>query len=511
MSFQADPSPADILELPSTWLARFLQHVASGAGGLANAAALSQTCKSFHALADSSAVTYRDIRLENPLHSLAHPFFGWLEKRQGRVTGLTAELQLSAAFDPEPEAEQLQVMFGIPGLHLTVRCDDQIFFPDDPFITEVLRPYGHLIDHLISVVCIHGERLRLQDFCVTAAPCRSLGLKVDNSSEEPLNMGAFNSVANSLVQLDLINRGGFSNELESLSSLSSLSQLTLLSLDDFDFRAEEPWVHLVGLTNLKQLSLRVAASGDVSALSALTGLSSLIFHSYAVHDGLPSSCTFSSLQPLSTLQGLEELVLWDNACTATSLHGLAGLSMLKLLKLDAPLLKSLEGVSTGLTSLVLIGAAQLDSLAGVEQLQGLQNLNAVSCGVTSLQPLACLGNLMDLHIGGSFTCLAGLEGKLCTSLHSLKLESCRQLRHLSGIEGLIALQQLMVSMCGVTSLQPVGRLVGGLKKLEVCSCVKVQERVLELPNVQPTADVRIFGSNVKEVVLAGGVTRRQYA
>ena len=513
MSFQADPSPANILDLPSTWLARFVQHVASGAGGLANAAALSQTCKSFNALSDSSAVIYLNIRLDNPLHSLGHPFLRWLAKRQGRVAGLTAELQLSAMIGPEPGAEHLRMMFGIPGLHLTLRCMDLIRSPDDSIMTEVLRPYGHLVDHLISVVCIDGEGLRLQDFCVTAAPCRSLGLTVEDSSEEPCNIGALDLVANSLVQLRLMNRRGVSDKFENVGSLSSLSQLTLLSLNAFNFRAEDPWIHLVGLTNLKQLSLGYAAVGDPSALSALIGLTSLSLHSYrphAMHGGLPSSCTFSSLQPLSALQALEELVLEGNACSARSLHGLAELGKLKLLELTARVLKSLAGMSTGLTSLVLTGATRLDSLAGIEQSQGLQNLKVGCYALTSLQPLASLDSLRDLRIGGIFTCLAGLEGKLCTSLHSLSLECCSELRQLSGIEGLTALQQLSVYMCGVTSLEPVAQLVGGLKELMVHYCRKVQEEVLELPNLQPTADVRIGGSNVKEVVLAGGVRRRQY-
>ena len=452
MSLYAHPSPANILELPNTWLAHLFEHVASGAGGLASAAALSQACKSFHTLSDSPAVTYRNLRLDKPLHSLGHPFFKWLAKRHGRIAGLTAELRLVTV----DNLEQLQVMFGIPGLHLTLRYDAEITAPDELFVTRVLIPHGHLIDHLISMVHINGGGLRLKDFCKAAAPCRSLDLTVGGSSEEPVNLGALTPVADSLVRLNMESTYIFFRDLESASSLSSLSQLTSLSLEDVEFVAEEPWIFLGGLTNLKQLSLWVVASGDPTPLSRLTGLSSLDLRSFDVYqDGLFIPGTFSSLQSLSTLQQLKELKLHGQACSVTSLHGLAELSRLETLRLDGSLLRSLEGISRGLTSLTVHGAGQLDSLAGVE------------------------------HV-----------------------ECCRQLRQLSGIEGLTALQQLEIYSCGVTSLQPVGQLVGGLEKLHVSYCCSVIEEVLQLPHVQPTADVRIVCSNVKEVVLAGGVRGR---
>ena len=510
MSVQADHSPAKVLELPSTWLAHLVQHVALGAGGLASAAALSQTCKSFHTLSESSAVMYRNLHLGSQVNSLDHPFFQWLAKRHSRVAGLTAKLQLPIVNSPGPVPEQLRVLFGIPGLHLTLRSDVLESAPDDPLMTKVLRPHGHLIDHLISEVWINEDGLKLQDFCEAAAPCRSLDLTIRSFSEEPHNMGALSSVAGSLVRLNLYSTTSRFNKLESGSSVSLLSQLTSLSLDKYDFGDEAPWIHLAGLTNLKNLFLRVAASGDPSPLSVLTRLSSLELQSLKLggwQGGLPVPCTFSSMQPFSTMPQLVELVLKEEACSATSLHGLAGLSRLTTLRLMAPMLKSLEGVSTGLSTLFIYGAQQLESLAGVEPLQGLQGITVLRTGVTSLHPLAALGSLGDLHIGGAFTSLAGLEGNICLRLHSLNLEYCWQLRQISGIEGLTALQELTIYGAGVTSLQPVGQLVGGLRKLTVWNCSNVQEKVLELPHIQPTADV-VFGLvKVKELVLAGGVRK----
>ena len=509
MSVQADQySPSPILELPSTWIAHLIQHVASGTGGLASAAALSQTCKSLYALSESSAVTYLNIHVDSPMESLDHPFFRWLAKRRSRVAGLTAELRLRTVGGPGPEPEQLQVMFGIPRLHLSLLCDGEISTPNDPFITKVLRPHGHLIDHLSSLVYISEEGLTLQDFSKAAAPCRSVDLKVCDSREVPLNMGALDPVAGSLARLHLKDVSGLSRESQNVSSLSLLSQLTSLRLEHFEFRSEEPWIYLVGLTNLKQLSLRVAASGDPSLLSALTGLSFLELRSHAALGGVLTRYTLSSLQPLSTMQQLVQLVLESKSCSATSLQGLAELSSLKVLKLDAPILTSMEGVATGLTSLTLGHAPQLVSLAGIEHVEGLRELIVQTSPVSSLQPVAGFGKLEKLQIGGTFTSLAGLQGSLCTCLHSLRLESCSKLKLLSGIEGLTALQQLEVEGARVTSLQHVGQLVGGLKKLHVKYCLDVQEDVLELPHMQPTASIMIRRTKVKEVVLAGGVRRR---
>jgi hypothetical protein len=46
-----------------------------------------------------------------------------------------------------------------------------------------------------------------------------------------------------------------------------------------------------------------------------------------------------------------------------------------------------------------------------------------------------------------------------------------------------------------------------LEILVVCCCNDVQEEILELPYVQPTAYVHVRYTAVKEVVLAGGVRR----
>ena len=79
---------------------------------------------------------------------------------------------------------------------------------------------------------------------------------------------------------------------------------------------------------------------------------------------------------------------------------------------------------------------------------------------------------------------------------------------MQGAEKLTVLEHLRLQGCrGVTSLKPLGGLGSQVKKLHVKQCTRVVEEVLELPNIQPTADVVVAGSNVHEVVLAGGIRR----
>jgi hypothetical protein len=72
------------------------------------------------------------------------------------------------------------------------------------------------------------------------------------------------------------------------------------------------------------------------------------------------------------------------------------------------------------------------------------------------------------------------------SLQSLSLKRGNSLTELAGVEHLSALKSVMVSECGVTSLQPLSQLGKGLQRLIVELCKDVQEEVLEMPHVLPT-------------------------
>ena len=472
-------TPPSVVALPNTFLADLVQYVASGPGGLASAAALSQTCKSFQALSDSPAVTYRDIMVARPIRSPAHKFWRWLARRKGRVAGLKLQIQLgttgyhdSGAYGVYMLAWQSpqQALRVVPDLYLTVKQQRLMRDSDHPFVSKWLRPFSSMINHLSARV-YKPDGLRLRDICEAAVPCRSLSLTVQCHLQHPaLNLNQLAPVACSLVQLSFTSPFTGRARLSHLSTFFSLSHLTKLCINNADLTAEDPWISMAVLGNLKQLSLEIAASGDPGPLSALTSLSLLHLRNLRESEEDPIfprfSFSFSSLQPLSTLQQLEVLELQQHSCSATSLKGLCGLSRLtKLVIGDAVDLVSLDGVSTALSYLSCRNLPGLECLAGVEVLGLLQDLKLSSCSITSLQPLSCLGSLTKLQV---FNCrlssLEGLGGVLSRSLVTLMVARCENLFELSGVEQLQALQELQVQDCGVTSLQPLAELPSSLTR-----------------------------------------------
>ena len=509
----------ELLDLPRPLLADLFQHVASGPGGLASAASLSQACSSLHALSESSAVFYRDIHVRQIINSSVHPVWQWLEKRQGRVIGLKMEVEVDVDStvdeydaDPDPEWMQpLQTLAATPGLHLTVSCTGTIDAGEEPFMEEWLKPHGYLMDALTAEIEVSAGCLSLREFCEAAAPCRSIQLTVRHEDQVLLNLTDLAPVLGSLVQLDIEGKQswGLGQIVGNFDTLISMPKLTSLSLTDLDPTAADPLATLAMLSSLEDLTVSMSAHGDPSVFSELTRLSFLDVSSYRGQDVDAVPFSFSSLQPLSALRQLERLFLSSEVFKATSLQGLAGLNRLECLCVsDAPNLVSLEGISGAITYLSISNAKRFHDLSGIGVLTVLEQLKLYTCEIASLQPLAGLSCLQSLKVVSCpLTSLEGLEGGLSTSLQSLRLSLCESFRQLSVLEKLSSLQELYVSSCGVTSLQPLAELTGGLAKVYVGGCNCVKEEILELPHIQPTADVKINYSNVKEVVLAGGVRR----
>jgi hypothetical protein len=407
--------------------------------------------------------------------------------------------------------QSLQTLSDIPGLQLKVKWVGVVHGLDHPCVAYWLKQHGVLINHLTVVVQVSEGGLTLKDFSKAAAPCRSIHLTVNHRSNQVVDLTDLAPVAGSLLSLTCKPNGYALGSLRGASAINSMSQLTALRIQYENLQGEEPWGSLANLTSLQMLSLILQTSGDPSPLSALTGLSDLSIHSLGWFDAGPRvPFSFSSLQPLSTLRQLQKLQLGNYACAATSLHGLAGLCNLKQLGVEFDYrigsLKSLEGISSGATELSIMNASKLVSLAGIERCKSLECLSLYACGVSSLQPVRSLESLMVLRVCSCVvTSLEDLEGM--PALQSLTLFNCSCLTQLAGVEHLSALKSLSVECCGVTSLQPLSQLGEGLQKLSVVGCKRVQEEILELPHVQPTADVVVSYSNVQEVVLAGGVRR----
>jgi hypothetical protein len=517
-----DQSISHILELPPPLLALLFKHTARGPGGLASAAAFSQTCTLLHSLSEGYAVIYSDLMLATVISSPDHPIWKWLAKRSACIAGLSLELRIEWRDDAKQDADDLpdwmqplQTLSSIPGVQLKVTWVNKIADLDHPCIAQWLKQLGQSIKHLTAKVYVSDERLSLREFSEAAASCSSIDLAISHSCDEVVDLADLGPVAGILRRLTcdpydlsgiIMHRGRVSGA----SALDGMSQLTALSLylEDVvteDLGYEEPWGLLAKLTSLQALRLTVGASGDPSPLSALTGLSSLRLDSLKLQAGDQTPFSFSSLQPLSTLQQLEVLHLEATACAATSLHGLAGLSNLKKLAVMYDYrLSSLEGIGHGVTELAIM-YAPLKSLAGMEGCTSVKKLILSDCGVSSLQPLWGLSGIEDMCVSKCrLTSLAGLNSM---SLQSLTLLSCQSLTILPGFELFPALKSLDLENCGVTSLQSLSQLGEGLQKLIVFGCGSVQEEVLELPHIQPTASVSVSNSNVKEVILAGGVRR----
>jgi Leucine-rich repeat (LRR) protein len=407
--------------------------------------------------------------------------------------------------------QPLQTLSGIAGAQLRIDYGGRVNSLDHPCIDLWLKQHGKRISHLSVAVDVSKNRLKLRDFADAAAPCRSIDLTVTHSYDQVLDLFDLEPVAGCLHHLSCQSFVSLPGSFVGASALNGLPQLTSLHLDNEDLASEEPWELLAKLTRLQELGLAVGAIGDPSPLSALTGLSHLYLNSMkglGPHGTTPFS--FSSLQPLSTLQQLEVLRLAGPACAATSLQGLAGLSNVKQLDLqfsrfDPGMLKSLEGICPGVTNISIWSAPDLVSLAGIEGCASLEKLSLQMCGVASLQPLRGLSNMQDIMLHGCS--LTSLEGLCGMSLQSLTLTECDLLTQVSGVEHVPALKSLVLVECGLTSLQPLSQLRKGLQELKVYGCRQVQDEVLDLPHVQMTADVVVRESNVREVVLAGGVRR----
>jgi hypothetical protein len=405
--------------------------------------------------------------------------------------------------------QPLQTLSGIPAVQLQVDWVGSIDDLDHPFIHQWLKQHGKLISHLTVEVHVSEDRLELKDFSDAAASCKSIDLKIRHSSSHTVDLADLDSAAGSLKRLTCTPHGFMElGTLRGASAFNSMSQLVALDLASEDFLQEEPWGMLAILTSLQQLRLTVRASGDPSPLSALTRLSSLHLYSLGIGPGGQVPFSFSTLQPLSTLQQLERLYLGGHTCIATSLQGLAGLSNLKLLGLEChsgPAIMSLEGVNSGVMEFSIGCAMSLVNLAGMEGCTTLEKLSLYMCGISSLQPLMGLSKLKQLLL--SDCSLTSLDGLNSTSLETLSLTRCTALTRLCGYEYFSSLKILEVIQCGVTSLHPLSQLGEGMQELTVVGCKRVQEEVLELPHVQPTAMVSVVDSNVREVVLARGLRR----
>ena len=484
------------------------------------------------------------------------PIFFWIGDRVGQINGLRLTVNLHELyavarqcckynrleFDQLGVEDPLQVLHSIPNTRVIAGA---YLGTMDVFWSQRLRQHGRLLDCINAEIDGDMQELPLQEACQSIAAVKTIYLNVNHGTDGAVSLNSLLSLRESLVRLGLDGRdlsGHGPQEAPTLDgwvNISSFGHLTSLTVKKYELTCADPWAPLAALSSLEKLRLlKVSAHGPGASLSALTGLTHLEIsgskEAEDVEGGVeaaagPPAFALSSLQPLSTLQALEELWLYSSALAATSLAGLAGLSSLQDLRLShCKELVSYEGVSTAITYLSLSYGPFPCGLHGLSSLVQLKKLELKCCGITSLEELPSTGlsslkclqlsehdtgawGDYDYHAavdgfpGPTLVSLSGIEG-LSSSLKSLVLEDLEELESIDGVEKLHGLKQLKLESCGVTSLKPLAELrAGRLWSLDIECCEDVQEEVLELPHIPYTRYTNIRRSNIREVVFAGGV------
>ena len=491
-----------ILDLPDAWWKFLLHHLSSDQDGPASIASLSGTCTAIHGksghLLASSYIKTQELVISSPEDS----FWLWLAKWGHRILSLTITITPYSGTHEDPHQEQqlwkgpLRSLSEVYDLELTVAMP-RIASCDHPFVRQWLETHGPMITELhASLDTEDASCLPVAEF-VGLAPhhCKSLVLK------PVLKYGL----------ADDFERG----MLKGFHALSALSHLTSLDIGDFyNLSDEDPFGNLAALSGLRDLRCDITVDDDPTPLLALTSLTSLaldVFHIQREEGEEHGHVSFTSLWPFTVLQHLEVLDVDICCCSYTSLDGLAGLSRLNQVTLQCEQLVSMQGMGTGITHLCLLKAGSLRSIDGIEEAVALQSLHLLDCKLGSLRPLAALRCLKTVELVADLgegveglTSLEGLEGS-SSCLQRLWLAGWVCLRSLDGLEKFQALEEFSVEECGVTSLRPLSQVGRCFQILKVCKCRDVVETVLELPLMEPDSAVKVSESNVRELMLAGGV------
>ncbi len=213
-------------------------------------------------------------------------------------------------------------------------------------------------------------------------------------------------------------------KITDISGIKQLSELTDLSLN---YNEISDISLLENLTKLITLHLRYNNISDISVVKGMKDLRSL---------GL-SNNNISDISPLSELKNLEELGLGSNSIS--DLSPISGL--------------------TNLTSLDIGG----DNISDLSPISGLANLTSLDIGgdnISDLSPISGLTNLTDLFISGdNISDLSPISG--LTNLTDLFISS-DNISDLSPISGLTNLTQLEVYSDNISDISPIAN----FKKLE---------------------------------------------
>lgn len=231
-----------------------------------------------------------------------------------------------------------------------------------------------------------------------------------------------------------------------LGSEDDLTCSVLSTLNNLDARAGGV-SSLTGAQNLTGLSsadlTNNVAIDDLSPLSGLTGLKTLLLANNAISD----------LTPLSGLTNLTTLNLESNAIV--DITPLSGLSALTELRIPDNEITNVTALS-GLTNLVTLTAWR-NMIADISPLSDLTNLTELNLGTNQIGDVSALGGLTlltTLHIDtNQISDISALSG--LTLLEELRLHD-NQITNIDALTGLTALTNLRLdSNVALNDIQPL--------------------------------------------------------
>ena len=362
----------------------------------------------------------------------------------------------------------LRLLSTIPDLRLTLSMPPTAPNTDPP-LSQWLKEQSSLISELVVTnLSVDGSGwLSLADLVEAAAPCKKLTFKTqlepfDRAREEQRRcaqapfrrcrpLTGFTQLA-ALTQLTSlsINYYHLSNQQPwvTIASLSNLKQLECC------VNALEDPSPISALTRLSSLSLSsLFQSYTLKRLQPFSTLKQL--EVLRLSDTVCSATSLHGLEPLCSLRDLE--LYCDRELV--SLHGLAaGVTRLALKGPRAKAVRSLDGIEAAAGSLqeLELSAAGVTSLLPLATFSSLRVLKiegdrCSGCGLTSLAGLEGLGSSLQVLTAYNCTTLQSLAGiEQLQALQELRVEGCSAV---SSLQSLCELRELQhVDICGCTEV-----------------------------------------------------------
>ena len=286
---------------------------------------------------------------------------------------------------------------------------------------------------------VHSEPQRVATVRITDAGLRALLLAVLNKGpRQPINPAEIATIA----RLERLGRQGDPAPVGDLAGLEHATGLRELRLRRNTFTSIQPITQLEGLTHLD------LQSNQLSGLGSLRGLKSLQWLNLIDNN-------------LTTIEDLPPLIhtLFADSNQITDISSLAALDRLAVLSLKANNITDLEPLS-GLSELhwIILTDNNITDLTPVAGLTRIYYLRLNHNNIEDLEPLQALTRITNLHLqGNNITDLEPLRG--LTRLRVLDLRD-NHITSLEPLRGLTSLQDLFIDGNHITDFTPLNNIAG---------------------------------------------------